>query len=112
MKIEVRTETGVTIIKPSGNMDFNALNDFSSTLKRSIEEGAIKVLLDFSDLEYLSSSGIRALMEAMRLLEPKGGTLAFCGLSEQLVELFDVVQLTKVFSIYKSEFEALDALID
>lgn len=112
MKIEVRTESDVSIIKPSGNMDFNALNEFSSTLKSTIQEGANKVLLDFADLEYLSSSGIRALMEAMRLLEPKGGTLAFCGLSEQLVELFDVVQLTKVFGIYKSEFEAFDVLID
>ena len=112
MKIDIRTESGTTIIKPNGTMDFAGLSEFSATLNRTIIDGATKVLLDFSTLEYLSSSGIRSLMEGMKLLEPKGGTLAFCSLNAQLKELFEVVQLTKLFPIYETEFEALDALID
>ncbi|HQH74614.1 MAG TPA: STAS domain-containing protein [bacterium] len=111
MKIEVRNESGVAIIKPDGRMDFNALSEFTGALNRSIQEGANKILIDFSSLEYMSSAGIRALMEGMKRLEPRHGVMAFCDLHPQIKELFEVVQLNKIFPIYSSEFEALDALM-
>lgn len=111
MKIETRNESDVTIIKPVGRMDFNALSEFQSILNTKIQGGAKKILLDFSQLEYLSSAGIRALMDGMKQLEPNGGKLTFCSLNSQILELFEVVQLKKVFKIYNSEFEALDELI-
>ncbi len=111
MKIEIRNESGVTIIKPDGRMDFAGLSEFAGILNRSIEEGANKILIDFSSLEYMSSAGIRALMEGLKRLEPQKGVMAFCSLHPQIKELFEVVQLNKIFPIYPSEFEALDVMM-
>ncbi len=111
MKIDVRTESDITIIQPHGRMDFNALNEFSSIVKKNIQDGATKILLDFSNLEYLSSSGIRTLVECQKSVESQKGIFAFCALNAQIEELFQVVQLDKVFKIFPSEFEALDKMM-
>ncbi len=111
MKIDARTESDVTVIKPEGRMDFNALMEFSALLNRTVQGGAKKVLLDFSALEYLSSSGIRTIVESQKQIDAVKGTLAFCSLNTQIKELFQVVQLDKMFKIYPSEFEALDEMM-
>ncbi len=111
MKIDVRTESDITIIKPHGRMDFSGLNEFSALVKKNVQDGATKILLDFSDLEYLSSSGIRTLVECQKNIEGKKGIFAFCALNDQIKELFQVVQLDKVFKIFPSEFEALDKMM-
>ena len=111
MKIDVRTESDVTIIKPEGRMDFNALMEFGSLMTQTIDGGARKILLDFSELEYLSSSGIRTIVDCQKQADAKKGMLVFCALNAQIKELFQVVQLDKVFKIYKTEFEALDHMM-
>lgn len=111
MNVDIRTESDVTIIKPSGRMDFNALMEFSALLNQTLQGGARKMLLDFSDLDYLSSSGIRTMVECQKQVDAQKGTLAFCSLNSQIKELFQVVQLDKVFKIYPSEFEALDHMM-
>ena len=111
MKIDKRIESDVAIIVPDGRLDPTTLGDFSQTLMTTIDEGINKVLIDFSKTEYMSSAGIRAIVEALKKLEAKGGTLAFCTPSDNLKELFNVVQLEKVITIYNSEFEALDKLM-
>jgi hypothetical protein len=42
MNVDVRTESDVTIIKPSGRMDFNALMEFSALLNQTLQGGAKK----------------------------------------------------------------------
>lgn len=111
MNIEVKKESDVTIVRPNGRMDFNALMEFNALLNKTVQGGAKKLLLDFSDLEYLSSSGIRTLVDCQKQVDAQKGTLAFCALNSQIKELFQVVQLDKVFKIYPSEFEALDAMM-
>ncbi len=111
MKIEQRTEGDITILQPIGRLDASGLPEFTSTLNRTIQEGAKKVLLDFSKMDYMSSAGIRALIEGNRNLAAKKGTMAFCAVNEDLNELFEVVQMGKIFKIYKTEFDALEAMM-
>ncbi|MDX9754571.1 MAG: STAS domain-containing protein [bacterium] len=112
MKIKKRIESDIAVLIPDGRIDMGSLNEFSNAINYAIEtEGMRKVLIDFSCTEYMSSAGIRALIEALKKLEAKKGKLAFCTPSDTLKELFSVVQLEKVIKIYNSEFEALDAMM-
>lgn len=111
MKIDVRKESDVTIVKPIGRMDFNSLMEFSALMNKTIQSGAQKLLLDFSELEYMSSSGIRTIVDCQKQIQAQKGTMAFCMLNEQIKELFQVVQLDKFFKIYRTEFDALDKLM-
>jgi anti-sigma B factor antagonist len=112
MKIDKRIESDVAILVPGGRIDMATLHEFSACIRDTIDEDNMcKVLIDFSKTDYMSSAGIRAIIEGLKKLEDKKGTLAFCSLTENLKELFSVVQLDKVIKIYPSEFEAMDALM-
>lgn len=111
MDIKHRIEGDVTIVGLDGRLDWNSLSEFSGTLAQYVDTGSKKVLLDFSKTEYMSSAGIRALIEAMQSVESKGGVMAICSPSESLKELFQVVQLDKIIKIYPSELDAVDKMM-
>jgi len=111
MNINVRTESDITIVSLDGRMDWKTLSEFSGTVAQMVDTGSKNVLLDFSKMEYMSSAGIRALIEAMQTVEKGGGKIAICSPNTTVLELFKVVQLDKVMKIYKSELEAIDQLM-
>jgi anti-anti-sigma factor len=64
MEIKVSTETGrvpVTVLHVDGNIDSSTYEQFQSTAKKLIDEGARYVLVDLSHAPFVSSAGLRAL---------------------------------------------------
>ncbi len=111
MKIKQRKEEDITIIQPIGRLDSSGIPEFSAVVNRTIQEGATKLILDFAQMDYMSSAGIRALIDGYKQITAKKGTMVFCSVNDDLNELFDVVQFDKIFTMYKSEFDALEALM-
>lgn len=111
MNIKVRTESDITIVSLDGRMDWKALSEFTGTVAQLVDTGSTKVLLDFEKMEYMSSAGIRALIECMQTVEGKGGKFGICSPNTAILELFKVVQLEKVMKIYKTELDAIEKLM-
>lgn len=64
MEIKVSTESGrvpVTVLHVDGNIDSSTYEQFQSTAKKLIEEGARYILVDLSHSPFVSSAGLRAL---------------------------------------------------
>jgi len=64
MEIKVSTESGrvpVTVLHVDGNIDSSTYEQFQSTAKKLIEEGARYLLVDLSHAPFVSSAGLRAL---------------------------------------------------
>jgi anti-sigma B factor antagonist len=70
------------------------------------------LLIDFTNVEYLSSPVIGALLNVQRELEKLAGTISLCGLSPQFDELFRVLRLDRLFEIYPDLESALDGSAD
>jgi len=111
MEIKEQVEGDVTIVRPGGRIDAAALPEFSAIMNRIVQSDTKKLLVDFSNTDYLSSAGIRALLEGYKGMEEKKGSFALCSVNENLQELFTVVSLDKVLKIYPSDFEALDKMM-
>jgi anti-sigma B factor antagonist len=58
------------------------------------------LLFDFTNVEYLSSAVIGALVGAQRELKKRAGNISICGLHSQFEELFKVLRLDRSFEIY------------
>lgn len=112
MYINERIEGDVYVVRPVGRVDARALPEFTACLKRKTACGAKKILLDFSKTEYLSSSGLRVLLELHGEMTRSGGVVAMCSPSEELLELFGVVRLDRAFKIYGNDFEAFEAMLE
>jgi len=71
--------------------------------------GARNIILNFSKLEYMNSSGIGLLVTLLIRANRQNQRLLACGLSEHYQQIFDLTRLNEAILTYASEAEALAA---
>ncbi len=110
MEIKVNSEADIIILQPKGRIDWATISIFSAAFRKAIESGVQKMLIDFSETDYIGSAGVRAMIDIHREIETIQGKLVLCSLNDNMKELFRVVQFDKVFKIYEQNIEAINAL--
>jgi len=73
------------------------------------EQGLKKILLNFSNVEYLSSAALGKLITLNKKLQQAGGKLILCNIDAQIFEVFEITKLDRFFKIIKDEQAALQA---
>ncbi len=68
-----------------------------------------KLLLNFSTVDFLSSAALGKLITLERKIKASGGSLKLCLIRPEILEVFKITQLTKVFDIKEDEADALAA---
>jgi anti-sigma B factor antagonist len=71
--------------------------------------GTKAIILNFSELDYLNSSGIGLLVTMLIRTQRQKQKLIACGLSEHYVEIFKLTRLDEAIGIYNTEAESLAA---
>jgi anti-anti-sigma factor len=72
-----------------------------------LEQGERRVVFDFSELTYISSCGLRLLIELARDLQKANGKLALGALNDHVGEVIRIAGLTSILSIYPTCEEAV-----
>ncbi len=94
---EVREQDQLTLIV-GGRLDTAT----APQLERAAEgrlEGLQKLVLDFSDLEYISSAGLRVLLAFRRIMDKQKGTVVVTSVTENVREVFAITGLNKILNI-------------
>jgi len=73
------------------------------------QEGRRKLLLNFGNVEYLSSAALGKLITLNKKLQGAGGRLILCNIDPQIYEVFEITKLDKFFNIQKEEQAALQS---
>ena len=73
------------------------------------EVGRRKILLNFGNVEFLSSAALGKLIALHKKLQAVGGRLILCNIDPQIHEVFEITKLDKFFNIQKEEQAALQA---
>src|SRR3984893_19305369 len=73
------------------------------------EAGRRKLLLNFANVEYLSSAALAKLITLNKKLQQVGGVLKLCNIDPQIYEVFEITKLNKLFNIHREEQEALQS---
>lgn len=73
------------------------------------QEGRRKLLLNFGNVEYLSSAALGKLITLNKKLQTAGGRLILCNIDPQIYEVFEITKLDKFFNIQKEEQAALQS---
>ena len=74
-----------------------------------IDAGENTILLDLSAVDFIDSSGLGALVSVLKRMSPTG-KLVVCGLRDAAFNMFRLTRMDKVFPIFPSQDEALNAL--
>ena len=75
MTISIKTTNDVKVLHCEGELDTQTSPDAQEQLKQLIEEGARKILVNFEQLEYISSAGLTVLLAAAKKLKAVDGEL-------------------------------------
>ncbi len=96
MKLKTSSEGEVTVVRIEGNLDTQTSPEAQAELNRLMDEGSQKLLLDFADLTYISSSGLRVLLAVAKRLAPDAGEIRICEEITRLVRIFVSLGVEKV----------------
>jgi anti-sigma B factor antagonist len=109
MNISSREEGGVTVVGVEGHLDTNTAPDAQQHMDGLQDDGVQKILVNFADLDYISSAGLRVLLATAKRLGGSGGSLRICGLNETVSEVFEISGFSVILSVFGSEAEALES---
>jgi anti-sigma B factor antagonist len=68
-----------------------------------------KILLNFGNVEFLSSAALGKLITMNKKVQASGGKLIMCKIAKEIMEVFEITKLDRLFKIYKDEQAALQA---
>lgn len=103
MKYEISDYKGKTLLKIKENLvtDPDA-REFKEVLTSLIEEGKREIIIDFSEMVFIGSSGIGKLLLAYKRLDDLNGKLYITGLNKDIKDLFVTFRLNEFFHIVDS----------
>lgn len=111
MKCDFITEGDILVACPSGRLDTTTFNIFKEALNGELDNAKPRhLVVDLTDLEYVSSAGFREFFLAGRRMGREGGTLSVCSFQPQVKELFEIAQFMTAYNVYDSREAALAAV--
>jgi anti-anti-sigma factor len=110
MDLQTRIENNATVITISGRLDAVTAPEYEKRIRELIDSGNIHVVVDFEQLDYISSAGLRGLLLMAKLLNAKGGQACLANVKGNVRSVFDMCGFCALFKIENSVAEALAAL--
>ena len=107
MKLDTTTIDTVTVVEMEGNLDTNTSVDAQDHINALMDEGASKLLADFTKVDFVSSSGLRVLLATAKRLGGSGGSLRICGLNEAVNEVFEISGFSTILEVFSTRNDAM-----
>ncbi|MGI9167945.1 MAG: STAS domain-containing protein [Pyrinomonadaceae bacterium] len=110
LNISERQAGDVTILDLSGKITIGEGSvALRTAIRRMLEEGKKKILLNLGGVGYVDSSGIGELVSSYTAINKDGGQLKLLNLTQKIQDLLTITKLLTVFDAYESESEALNS---
>jgi anti-sigma B factor antagonist len=110
LNISERQGGDVTILDMSGKITIGEGSvALRTAIRRLLEEGKKRILLNLAGVTYIDSSGIGELVSSYTAINKEGGQLKLLNLTQKLQDLLTITKLLTVFDVYESESEALES---
>ncbi|MCX6947446.1 MAG: STAS domain-containing protein [Verrucomicrobia bacterium] len=110
MQIAESIDGQITILTVTGEVDLNQSPNLRVALRAKAQAKTPRLILDFTAVAYIDSSGLATLIEYYQNARTYSGHFAICSLTPRVRSSFDLVRLSEVFSIFPDQAEARKAL--
>jgi anti-sigma B factor antagonist len=107
MLLEKTQYPDTTIFHLKGRLDASSTEELEHLILVNLEQGMKNLIMDFSELDYINSAGLRILVMSYQRLQPIGGQVAVCGAKDYIAEIFDISGYNRVFSMYPDLDQAM-----
>ena len=110
LNINERQAGDVTVLDMSGKITIGEGSvALRTAIRRLLEEGKKRILLNLAGVGYIDSSGIGELVSSYTAINKEGGQLKLLNLTQKIQDLLTITKLLTVFDVYDNETEALNS---
>ena len=100
MEVTLTERDDTTIVKITGSIDGLSAEQLSSAFAAPIAEGRVRLVADFSSVNYTSSAGLRSLLGAVNGTRRNGGDLRIAGMQPQVARVLALAGFTGIIKIF------------
>ena len=93
--------SSVTVIQPEGSLDVNSSEALRRDIVNALDRGTSAILLDCQNITFMDSSGLSAIVMALKLSRELQIPFSLCSVGDQANILFSLTGMDQVFDIYK-----------
>ncbi len=102
---------GVAVVRPAGRLDLLSAVEVKQRLTQEVAAGRPRLVVDLGDTSFIDSSGLGALIGALKEARRAGGDLRLAQLAEQARVLLELTRLNRVLRPYASVEQALEGFV-
>jgi anti-sigma B factor antagonist len=106
LQIDVTRRHGYTILSPQGEIDFATGPQLKDVITERLIAGDVNLVMDLEAVDFIESTGLGALIGGRRRAHALKGSLRLVCTEEQLLKIFRITGLDRVFAIYDSVEQA------
>ena len=109
MRIDVEKKSNnIVMIRPHGKIvSGEKVMSLKEAINKVVEDGFVKVLVDFEDVPFMDSTGLGVLIAAYTTLKSKNGQMSLIKITPRIKDLLTITKLLTLFECYDSEADAL-----
>lgn len=98
---------GIKIVSLNGRLDISTQDAVQEKINSLLSDGSPKIVIDCTDLTFISSAGLRVFMSALKQVSSVDGKLVISNLNDTTRKIFDITGYDSVFNITNSLDEAI-----
>lgn len=106
MKVTTTQSGNTAVAAVNGRVDSANAKDLDQALSEIIDGGTSRLVVDCSELSYISSAGLRALLVAIKKTNAAGGGVAMCQVPPHIREVLEVSGFTRLTKVFDTPAEA------
>lgn len=101
MRLDIKTRNDRTAISvKEERLDAHNSGELKDKILRALQDGSRHVVVDLTDVKFIDSSGLGALLSGYKNANQRAGTLVLSGLQPRVLSMFELTRLNRVFEIY------------
>jgi len=107
MEIIEEMKNDINIYRLDGRLDSNTSLGFEQKIFQAMSDGSKNMIVDFKDLEYISSAGLRVILKATKALKREDGRIMLCSMQDYVKEVFEIAGFDSFLPIVATMDDAL-----
>lgn len=111
MAMKIEPKNGLMVCSIEGEIDINTAPEIKKSFKEMLSKKTPKLVINFTKVSYVDSSGLATLVEILKNMRSYGGRMRLTNLSAKIKSLFEITKLDKLFEIMADEAEAISTFL-
>lgn len=109
VNIDVEQQGSIYVVNLEGRLDASTTPVVEKKMAKLLES-VDKIAVDFTEISYLSSAGMRLLLSTTKKMQAKQGNIAYFGLNDEVLEIIKIAGFERILHLFKSKKDALKYL--